>query len=225
MGKGINKEIQKFLLMLVLVVLMVVVAVIYLYLPLVEDKEALVEENVALNTEWIELQNMARDTEIFKERINASKTEISKVLSRCGAGNTPEKSIVLVNRMEDEIGVKIPNVSFSTPTILTSVQTPMIQEAEDGTYSIQYSNINLLTETLTMSYSATYDQLKQLVDFVNVSSERMNIKSVSISYDTETGDLNGTLVLNLYAVTGTDKQYTEPKVEDIRLGEENIFAQ
>ncbi len=225
MGKGMNKEIQKFLLMLVLVILMVVVAVVYLYLPLVEDKEALVEENVALNTEWIELQNMARDTEIFKERINASKTEIGKVLSRYGAGNTPEKSIVFVKRMEDEIGVKIPNVSFSVPTTLTSVQTPMVQEAEDETYSIQYSNINLLTETLTMSYSCTYDQLKQLIDFVNVYPERMNIKSVSISYDTETGDLSGSLVLNLYAVTGTDKKYTEPKVEDIRLGEENIFAQ
>lgn len=225
MEKKMGNEIQKFLLMLVLVVIMAVVAVMYVYLPLVEDKNAMVEENVALNTRWIELQNMARDTEVFKEGIAASRTEISKVLSRYGAGNTPEKSIMLVTRMESEVGMKIPSVSFSTPSTLTSVEIPMIHDMEDGLYNITYSNVNLLTETLTLSYNCTYQQLKTMVDFVNAYPERMNIKSISVAYDSETGNLSGSLVLNLFAVTGTDKVYEEPAIEDIRLGEENIFAQ
>lgn len=225
MEKKMGNEIQKFLLMLVLVVIMAVVAVMYVYLPLVEDKKAMVDENLALNTRWIELQNMARETEVYKAGINASRTEISKVLDRYGAGNTPEKSIMLVTRMESEVGMQIPNVSFSSPTTLTSVEIPKIQDTEDGQYNISYSNVNLLTETLTMNYSCSYGQLKQLIDFVNVYPERMNIKSVTVAYDSETGDLSGNLILNLYAVTGTDKEYEAPAVEDIRLGEENIFAQ
>ncbi|MBQ9766477.1 MAG: hypothetical protein IJW37_00020 [Lachnospiraceae bacterium] len=237
MGKGMNKEIQKFLLMLVLVVLMAVVAVVYLYLPLVEEKNAMVEENVALNTRWIELQNMARNTEVYKAEINASKEKINEVLSRYGAGNTPEKSIVFVNRLETEVGVEISNASFSTPATLATAEIPMIQDLEDGSYNVHYSNINLLTETLSMSYSCSYDQLKTMVDFINSykykknknmeegEPERMNIQSITIAYDNETGKLTGNLVLNLYAVTGTDRVYEAPEVEDIRLGETNIFAQ
>lgn len=225
MGKGINKEIQKFLLMLVLVVLMALVAVLYLYLPLVEDKNALIQENIQLNTRWIELQNMGRETEVYKANINASKTEISKVFSRYGAGNTPEKSIMFVNSLESEVGIKIPNVSFSSPSTLTSVQLPMIEDMEDGTYVIHYSTVDLLAETLTMSYSCSYEEMKRLIDYINAYAERMNIQSISISYDSETGNLSGSLVLNLYAVTGGDKVYEKPEVEDIRLGEDNIFAQ
>lgn len=224
MEKKMGKEIQKFLLMLVLVVLLAVVAIIYLYMPLLEERNAMIAENVKLNERWVELRNMARDKEIFKERINASRAEISKVLNRYGVGNTPEKSIMLVTRMETEVGVKIPSVTFSAPTVLTSVETPMIQNTEDGKYDIQYTNIDLLTETLTMSYECSYEQLKKWIDFINAYPERMNIKSVSVSYDSETSNLSGTLTLNLFAVTGTDRVYTEPKIEDIRLGEDNIFA-
>lgn len=224
MEKKMGKEIQKFLLMLVLVVALAVVAIIYLYMPLLEERNAMIAENVKLNERWVELKNMARDKEIFKERINASRAEISKVLNRYGVGNTPEKSIMLVKRMETEVGVKIPSVTFSAPTVLTSVETPMIQDTEDGKYDIQYTNIDLLTETLTMSYECSYEQLKKWIDFVNAYPERMNIKSISVSYDSETSNLSGTLTLNLFAVTGTDRVYTEPKIEDIRLGEDNIFA-
>lgn len=224
MEKKMGKEIQKFLLMLVLVVLLAVVAIIYLYMPLLEERNAMIAENVKLNERWVELRNMARDKEIFKERINASRAEISKVLNRYGVGNAPEKSIMLVTRMETEVGVKIPSVTFSAPVVLTSVETPMIQNTEDGKYDIQYTNIDLLTETLTMSYECSYEQLKKWIDFINAYPERMNIKSVSVSYDSETSNLSGTLTLNLFAVTGTDRVYTEPKIEDIRLGEDNIFA-
>lgn len=224
MEKKMGKEIQKFLLMLVLVVLLAVVAVIYLYMPLLEERNAMVAENIKLNERWIELKNMSRDKEVFKEKINASRTEISKVLNRYGVGNTPEKSIMLVTRMEAEVGVKIPSVTFSAPTVLTSVETPMIEDTGEGTYNIQYTNIDLLTETLTMNYSCTYEQLKKLIDFINAYPERMNIKSISVSYDSETSNLSGALTLNLFAVTGTDRVYTEPKIEDIRLGEDNIFA-
>lgn len=224
MDKKMGKEIQKFLLMLALVVLLAVVAVIYLYKPLLEERNAMVQENVDLNTRWIELQNMSRDKERYKAGINASRTEVSEVLNRYGVGNTPEKSIMLVKRMEEEVGVKIPNVSFSNPSVLTSVEMPMIQDTEDGAYDIQYTTVDLLTETLTMTYNCTYEQLKKLVDFINAYPERMNIASISVSYDSETSNLSGSLVLNLFAVTGTDRVYTEPAIDDIRLGEDNIFA-
>ncbi|MGN1083670.1 MAG: hypothetical protein ACI4QX_01585 [Lachnospiraceae bacterium] len=219
-----GNELQIFLLMLVLVVLMALVALNYLYRPLAEERKALQEENYNLNVRLIELTNMAIEEGNYKDGINKSRAALSEVLNRYSAGNTPEKSIVLVNRMEAELGMKIPNVSFSTPSTLTSVKMPVVKDTGEESYSIEYYDVNLLTETLSMNYSCSYDQLKKMVDFVNAYPERMNIESISVSYDSETSELTGNLVLNLYAVTGTDKVYTEPKVENIRLGEDNIFA-
>lgn len=228
MEKKMGGEIKKFLLMLVLVVLLAGLAIFYLYLPLVRQRDAMIEENFHLNERYINLYNLTVKKEVFKEGINASRTKMGEAFNRYGVGNTPEKSIMLVKRMETEVGAKMPSVSFSSPSLLTSIQVPVIEDiegTEEDNYNVTYASIDILTETLTVSYSCNYEQLKKLIDFINVYPERMNIESISISYDSETSDLSGSLVLNLFAVTGTDRVYEEPTIDDIRLGEDNIFAQ
>ncbi|MDD5901661.1 MAG: hypothetical protein PUC73_12295 [Lachnospiraceae bacterium] len=224
MEKKKGNELQIFLLMLVLVILMVIVSVNYLYLPLVEEKQQLQEENYVLNVRLIELTNMSVNENFYKDEINKSRASMSEVLDRYSAGNTPEKSIKLVSDMEETLKMKIPTVTFSSPNVLTSVKMPVVRDAEDGSYSIGYYDVTLLQETLSANYSCDYNQLKSLVDYVNAYPERMNIESIAVNYDSETDLLGGNIVFNLYAVTGTDKQYTEPEISNIRLGEDNIFS-
>ena len=227
MEKKKGNEMQIFLLMLVLVVIMVFVAVNYLYRPLVDERDALREENYNLNVRYIELYNMTANEEFWKEEINTSREAITEVLDRYSPGNTPEKSIKFVSDMERELEMRVPNVSFSSANMLTSVKMPMVQDLGEGneSYSIQYYDVNLLKETLSYNYSCDYEQLKKMADYINAYSERMNIESISVNYDSENNALAGNIILNLYAVTGTDKQYVEPDISDIRLGEDNIFAQ
>ncbi|MBQ3029319.1 MAG: hypothetical protein IJD26_09565, partial [Lachnospiraceae bacterium] len=71
----------------------------------------------------------------------------------------------------------------------------------------------------------SYDQLKKLIDFIHVYPERMNINSISINYNGETRKLQGNVTLNLFAVTGTGKEYVEPDISGLSLGETNIFEQ
>lgn len=226
MGK--NSEVTKLLLILVLVVLIAFMGYNFLYTPLQEKKEALIEENFELESRMIILQNKTREEANYKANINASKEAMTKVMNRYAAGHTPEKSIMLVNTMENEIGIELPNISFSTPSALTNVQMPIVTSVEGETgqssYSIAYYDVSITSETISMSYKCTYDQMKQLVDFLNAYPERMNISTISVSYDSESGNLSGSLVLNLYAVVGTDKQYVDPEIPDIRLGDENIFG-
>lgn len=224
MEKKKGNELQIFLLMLVLVVLMAFVAVNYLYRPLIEEKKQLRQENYELNVRLIELTNMGVNEPFYKDEINKSRESMSKVLGRYSAGNTPEKSIKLISDMEEILQMKIPNVTFSSPNVLTSVKMPVVRDAEDGSYSIGYYDVSLLQETLSANYTCDYSQLKSLVDYVNAYPERMNIESIAVNYDSETDKLGGNIVFNLYTVTGTDRQYTEPEISNIRLGEENIFS-
>ena len=46
-----------------------------------------------------------------------------------------------------------------------------------------------------------------------------------MAYDSTTGGLKGNLVLNLYAVTGTGKEYVAPDISGLSMGVGNIFEQ
>lgn len=220
-----SSDLKVFILVFILVICAAVVAYFYLYMPLARERDDLLRENYDLEYRLIELKNMAVDKDDFIKGINESRNSIQEVLNIYSAGNTPEKSIMMVNSMEKEVGIKLPDLNFSQANTLTTVDMPLVSQDAEGKYAIGYYNVTLLQEGLTMNYSCTYEQLKRLIDFVNVYPERMNIESITMSYDSETGGVRGSIALNLYAVTGTGKEYTEPDISGLSMGVNNIFKQ
>lgn len=220
-----GSDLKVFFVVFVLVILAAVLAYFYLYMPKVDERDALLRENHALETRLIELKNLAVNEQDFIDGINDSKESIQQVLNNYSAGNTPEKSIMMINSLEKKIGIKLPNLSFSEPRTVTTVDMPMVSQDEAGKYVTSYYKVSLLQETLTTNYECDYEQLKDLVDFVNDYPERMNIESITMAYDSTTGGLKGNLVLNLYAVTGTGKEYVAPDISGLSMGVGNIFEQ
>ena len=223
--KSNSNDIKLFFLVLVLVILAAVLAYFYLYMPLTEERNDLLKENHALETRLITLKNMSQEEKKFVDGITASNSAMEAVLNKYSAGNTPEKSIMMTARMEEDVKIHFPNLSFTEPSIVTSVQMPVVTKNEAGEYSTTYYDVNLLKETLTTSYVCTYEQLKEMIKFINEYPERMNIDSITVTYDSETKGLKGSLTLNLFAVTGTDKSYLAPEIKALRVGKENIFGQ
>jgi len=224
-NKKSSNDIKIFFLVFVLVILAAVLAYFYLYMPLTEDRNDLLKENHALETRLITLKNLTQKEPTFVEGITESNEAMESVLNKYSAGNTPEKSIMMAVRMEEEVKIHFPNLSFTQPSVVSSVQMPVVTKNEAGEYSTTYFDVNLLKETLTTSYVCTYEQLKEMIDFINGYPERMNIEAITIAYDSETKGLKGNLTLNLFAVTGTDKSYLAPEIKALRVGKENVFGQ
>ena len=220
-----GKDVKAFFLVFILVVIAAVLAYLYLYMPMAEKRNTLLTENHELDERLINLKNMAVDEDVFKMGINESSKSIKQVMNHYSAGNTPEKSIMMIDSLEQKIGISLPNLTFSEPMVLSTVQMPMVSETADGSYVIEYYDVELLGETLSTNYSCTYEQLKKMIDYINAYPERMNIDSISIAFDSETNGLKGNLTLNLFAVTGTGKEYTEPDISGLSMGNGNIFGQ
>ena len=165
MGK--NSEVPKLLLVLILVVLLAFVGYNFLYVPQREKLDKLVEENFELEKNMIILQNKTRDEAMYKEKINASKEAMTEVMNRYAAGHTPEKSIMLVDTMVNEIGIELPNINFGSPSALTNVQMPIVKSTEgetgEASYTVDYYNVGITSESLSMSYKCTYEQMKKFV--------------------------------------------------------------
>ena len=101
------------------------------------------------------------------------------------------------------------------------------QEASDA-------EVASLSDTLTspvlyriqdsMQFTGTYASLKDMVDYLADQAGRMTLDNVNASFDSSTGNLSGSITVNLFAMAGTGKTYTEPDAGSVALGRKDLFG-
>lgn len=185
------------------------------YLKYEEKADDLKEKNEALNERVNQLTILEKKKDSYKKDIEASLAKIVDITEKYGPSYTPEKSLIFLVGLEKYAKVEIPSVSFgATAEIYTS--TSVLPTNGMG--------LSVFTSPLSITYRTTYEGLKECMDYINHHEERMNVESITASYDATTGNLTGTMVINLYAMSGTDKQYQKPEVAGISIGTDNIFG-
>ncbi len=93
--------------------------------------------------------------------------------------------------------------------------------APDG---IDLNSVALYRVKNTMEFNGTYQELKDLVDYLAADASRLTIDSVDVDFSASTGDLGGTVVVNMYSMTGTGRTYTTPDISSVVLGNHNLFG-
>ena len=76
----------------------------------------------------------------------------------------------------------------------------------------------------TLQFNCTYSSLKEAVGYLAGQSGRMTLDNVSASFDSTTGNLTGTMTVNLYSMIGAENTYTEPDAGSVSYGTKNIFG-
>lgn len=102
-----------------------------------------------------------------------------------------------------------------------------LQNASDAAAADQSSDsqVPVLYRTqVTLQFNGTYAGLKKAVLYVADQSGRMTLDNVNASYDTSTGNLTGTIIVNIFSMSGTERTYTEPDAGSVAYGTDNIFG-
>ena len=89
---------------------------------------------------------------------------------------------------------------------------------------IDYDSVALYRVKNTMEFDGTYQELKDLVDYLAADDSRLTIDSVDIDFSASTGDLGGTVVVNMFSMTGTGREYVTPDISSVILGNHNLFG-
>ena len=76
----------------------------------------------------------------------------------------------------------------------------------------------------TLEFTGTYANLKDVVAYLAAQSGRLTIDNMNASYDTSTGYLTGSIVVNMFSMTGTGNIYTEPDAGQVAYGTSNLFG-
>ena len=180
------------------------------------EKAAAVElQNKAYQARIAELNAKIESEEIFDAGIVAADEVTKETLAKYGAGNTPEKTIMMITKLELAGDAEITSISFNDDTpLFVSTDT---DENGDPVMEIDSTYI-------AINYTTSYQGLKDMMDFINNYGERMNVESFTATFNQETAGLSGSMVIDLYSVKDANHEYSAPSVGGVEIGTDNIFG-
>ena len=78
--------------------------------------------------------------------------------------------------------------------------------------------------SITINYQTSYSGLKKAIDFINNYYEKMRIQSITAAFDSTTGNLTGTIIIDLFMLSGEGREAEPFDINGIEIGTDNIFG-
>ena len=203
------------LLLLVLIVAILFAGYRFGYQPFAEKNDNVKKEIEDYKSKISVLDAKITHEKQYRDGIASADTEAYKVLDLYGGGNTREKTIMMLVALEQASEMRIAAATFGNDANIYYT---------NNVKSTTGLGVFMFKQPLTISFTVTYDGIKKAMDFINSNKERMTVDNMTLSYDSATGQLSGTMVLNLYSVMGGNAVYTDPATGITEFGTENVFG-
>ena len=159
------------------------------------------------------------------------RKKIEDYMAQFPADIKEEDGILLASAMENSLDMKASSVGLGTKEFVAAMDgrsqsdIEEQQEAADASENQEDTTIPVLYRTQDdLQISITYTSLKELTEYLASQNGRMTIDSVNASFDPTTGNLTGTLTVDLFSMTGTSNSYTKPDAGSVAHGTGNLFG-
>lgn len=160
----------------------------------------------------MEVSNIGISTRNFVASLDGStEEEISELVDQTLSEKANEQTQEQINEVE--------GTDTKAEEALADATEAAVSDAADLT-----DQTVLFRRLDTLQFNGTYDSLKDAVDYLASRSGRMTLDSVDASFDASTGNLIGTITVNMFSMTGTGSTYTEPDAGSVALGRKDLFG-
>ena len=203
-------------------VIILVVVYLYVFQKMQEKTAALEVENTALYETKTQYEAEAAHEDEYKDQIKNLEKEKAELLSEFPAGTSREDEIMYWSNMEraNEGQLEMDNLIMGGWEMVAGGAT---ESAEGGEETA--TDLRLYRAPINYSFSATYDGIKDMVDYVFAQpEEKKSLQNLSIAFDESTGNLVGTADINMYYMTGTGKEYKPATIPTVPKGVGNLFG-
>lgn len=201
--------------------------------------EALEQENSTLRSEVQVLDELqAKQKQYIQD--NQTMQETARVFMELYPAEVREEDqIMYASKLEDVIGCYFSYVATPKTTYLDIPKSELenkLAAVPDLTGAIAaHSTTNpenmldaggmLIGCTVSdNTFGCTYEQFKEMVEYITRDSLLKSIDNITLSYDASTGNLNGSMTINYYSMTGTGRSYEEPDTHVLGQGVDCIFG-
>lgn len=199
--------------------------------------DALKVENTSLQTEVDELQKMADNKAFYESETARMDAEIKEIMGHFPGEIRTEDQIMYAVNLENIYDIWVNNLTMEGTQLVQVAVEPVqptndavVEDTGDGAANDAVvatgglkDTVFLYTSPFTITYKATYHSAKEVLHDILQADDRMDIKSITLAYDGQTGALAGTIDATMYTMSGTDYVYTSPQVNGVRTGTTDIF--
>ena len=215
------------------------VAWYFVYTPLQEKTAAIETENVALKAKADLYQSINANLPQYEAGIVTYEQEIAEIGNHYPVHISREDEIMFLANMENSYtnDLAVENITMSavvevtTDTVATATESPAVDAtATDATVTaaptepeVVIPEIHLYKQPVNYSFRSTYSGAKEMITYVLGQSQTKAIEGMSLAFDSETGNLMGTLDLNQYYMVGLEKEYQAVPVPVVPKGVNDVF--
>lgn len=229
------------LLIMLIGVLLAVLSYFVLYKDYTQKTATIQAENTVLQSEVDGLQQLADNKDHYIAETARMDNEIKEIMARYPAEVRTEDQVVYTINLEQKHSIWVENMaSEDTHMVQVAAATPEAAAptndavvAADGAEApaqdaVVASNglkdtVFLYSSPFNIGFKTTYRSAKDIIAGIVNSDERMNIQSLTLSYDAKTGCLTGTLDATMYTMSGTDAVYEEISLPGVSTGSADLF--
>lgn len=210
---------DKMLLLVLIGVVLLALAFIFVYRPVMTKTDALNAEISTMSSELAELQEHYDNLDYYESESQRAAEYISGQMARYPQSVRTEDQIMYAISLQDKTGVEISTISFSQPEAVLS----FMGVAEDGE---SYSTADMSAYQIAMNISCTlgYQQMKNMIDFINAGRDRSALESLNISFDSQTGELAGSATIYKYYISSPGDEYSATVVPNVPIGTDDLFS-
>ena len=203
-------------------ILLVILTYFFLFTKLQEKTETLKADNVVLQEEVTKLESLEVQKQDYLAKTQEYTQENSRIQTSFDNGYLLEDDIMYLAELENdqENEVVVDYLNLATPEEILAVITTT--QGEMG-LTAQPDQTALFKVVSDFGFKVSYQGFKNMVHYLYTTGGRKNIDQVSLTFDSQTGQLSGTMALNRYFMTGTDRDYSPLPIPSMPVGVTNIF--
>jgi hypothetical protein len=216
-------------LLVVLVGILAVVAVYFaVYKPTMEKNTALESENATLSQKVDYLKSLVAKEEEYRSETERMNAEVAQMLVDFPSYLMIENEIMNVVDSEGVSNADIASVTVGDPALVDiaggTASDGTTAEATTTVASSAAQQYSLFDMNTSISYTASYEGMKQLINFVAGDKDKHSVSTFTATLDNSTGYITGVMDYDAYFIYGQDKDYVSPDIPSINHGTENIFG-
>lgn len=175
-----------------------------------EENGIVLAQNIE-NSLGMQISNVGIATKEFVASIDGSTeeeiAEQNETMSEQANSQTREQ-IDEIEGTDSKAAEELKNASdIAAAQADSTSQTPVLYRTQD-----------------TLEFTGTYANLKDVAAYLAEQTGRLTVDNMNASYDTSTGYLTGSIVVNMFSMTGTGNTYTEPDAGQVAYGTSNLFG-
>lgn len=228
---------QRNLLLFILGCAIIFFPIKYLAMDNFQERKDLISERDKQEVYYNDLNTKNQNRQTYIDGAAQYKADYEAVLAEFPSELYQENIIMYLEEIKNEYDYDFTDVTMGESTLFYTLGTGAVGDVTiDSTASTSTDTDTDTTEaagsgdayncyvaTFPVSYQGSYQNVKNVIDYIESSDFRMTVDSINIAFDEETGLYAGEMVFSAYAVNGGDRTTDQVDV-NVKTGTSNIFG-